>query len=43
LVIPARPGADSQLERLFRWGLDQASKFSGRQGPGSDARHLSES
>jgi phage shock protein C len=43
LIVPARPGAESQLERLLRWGLDQASRFSGRQGPPSDARHLSES
>jgi phage shock protein PspC (stress-responsive transcriptional regulator) len=43
LFIPARPGADSQLERLLRWGLEQASRLSGRQGPPSDTRHLSES
>lgn len=43
LLIPARPGIDSQLERLLRWGLEQASKMSGRQDPPPDARHLSES
>lgn len=43
LLIPPRPGADSKLEGLLRWGLDQATRLSGRQGRSSDARHLTES
>jgi phage shock protein PspC (stress-responsive transcriptional regulator) len=30
LVIPKRPGGDSQLEHWLRWGLAIAAKFSGR-------------
>lgn len=30
LVIAKRPGAESSLERLLRWGLAQASRLSGR-------------
>lgn len=30
LAIPPRPGEVSLLERLLRWGLDQAAKLSGR-------------
>ena len=29
LVIPKRPGADSQLEEILRWGLAQAKRLSG--------------
>jgi phage shock protein PspC (stress-responsive transcriptional regulator) len=32
LIIPPRPGEDSQLERLMRWGLELAEKSSGRRG-----------
>ncbi len=31
LIIPERPGAESKLEQLLRWGLNQAARFSGRQ------------
>lgn len=30
LAIPPRPGEPSLLERLLRWGLDQAARLSGR-------------
>jgi phage shock protein PspC (stress-responsive transcriptional regulator) len=30
LAIPRRAGEDSLLERLLRWGLDQAARLSGR-------------
>lgn len=30
LVIPKRPGDESILERLMRWGLDVAARLSGR-------------
>jgi len=30
LVIPKRPGEESLLERLLRWGLDTAARLSGR-------------
>jgi hypothetical protein len=29
LVIPKRPGAESSLEKLLRWGHEQATKMSG--------------
>ncbi|MEO8603471.1 MAG: PspC domain-containing protein [bacterium] len=32
LVIPKRPGGDSILERVLRWGLAAASRMSGRSG-----------
>jgi phage shock protein PspC (stress-responsive transcriptional regulator) len=30
LVIPKRPGGESLLERLMRWGLEAAARLSGR-------------
>lgn len=30
LVIPKRPGEESILERVLRWGLDIAARLSGR-------------
>lgn len=30
LVIPKRPGEESLLERVLRWGLDLAARLSGR-------------
>lgn len=35
LVIPKRPGMESPLEWLLRWGLAQASRLSGRPLGGS--------
>ncbi len=32
LVMPLRPGEESVLERVLRWGLDQAARLSGRRG-----------
>lgn len=32
LIMPPQPGEESVLERVLRWGLDQASRLSGRRG-----------
>ena len=31
LIIPPRAGAESLLEKMLRWGLDQAERVSGRR------------
>jgi phage shock protein PspC (stress-responsive transcriptional regulator) len=43
LVIPKRPGSDSILERLMRWGLEAAARLSGRQSGGSGPPSVMES